>query len=472
MNKLVAQMLVILILVSSGCAAGRGRDSFVWIDQPLDGALLDLQPIVITAHASSSTGVAGFQIFVDGQLVHELSAPGGRMEKFSWEWQPEKPGQHQIRVVAVDPRGGPGAAALARMEIIGQPEDRVDLTTGPSLGATIDAAIDEVTCGPGSSTTIHFTIFSPLGVVRYAVFSTWVAVQDEQILSPPFPKNLSDTVVLTEPIDDIDRHHQWGLLVEAPGSTHPFFAYAFEPNLRCPGHYVGATLPGLPPTVNPTLLASTPQALSGGQPVTAKANLICRYGPNTAFAPVAYMTAGDVASASGRLANNTWLQVRLASGSGLCWVAANLLSVPSGALEQLPVVTPPSLPTATALVAPTPTLTPTSVPDTTPPSITGVSANPMTILTEGNGCSSYSRTTQVQASVVDPGGVGLVTASWTVGGEAGQVSLQPAGGQLYQGTIGPVGTTGSMSIVVQASDASNNTAAAAPVSVTVQSCIE
>jgi hypothetical protein len=472
MKKMVTFMLGILILAASGCAAGVGRDSYVWIDQPLDGALLDLRPTVITAHASSGSGVAGFQIYVDDQLVHELDAHGGRMETLSWEWQPETPGQHRIRVVAVDALGAPGGTALARLEIRGMPQDRVDLTTGPSLGGTIAAAIDEIACGPGSSTTIHFTIFSPLGIVRYAVFSTWVAVQEEQILSAPFPKNVSDTVVLTEPVDDIDRQHQWGLLVEAPGSAHPFYAYAFEPNLRCPGHYAGATLPGLPPTVNPTLLASTPPALAGGQKVTAKANATCRQGPNTGFDPVGYIAAGDAATASGRLANNTWLQVRLATGAPLCWVAANLVSIRAGTLDQLPVVVPPSLPTTTATAVPTSTATPTLVPDTTPPSIVAVSANPTTILTEGNGCSSYSRTTQVQASVADPGGVGAVIAFWSVGGESGQVTMQPAGGQLYQGTVGPVGTTGSLSIVVQASDASNNTASAAPVSVTVQACIE
>lgn len=473
MKKMLLQwMLGVLIVISSGCTGGPARNTYVWIDQPLDGTSLDLRPIGITAHASSRSGVAGFQIYVDERMVHELDVPGGRMETLSWEWLPDEPGQHQIRVVAIDAQGRPGGAAQSRVEIQGQPQDRVDLTTGPSLGGTVDAAIDEVVCGPGSSTTIHFTIFSPLGIIRYAVFSTWVAVQDEQVFSAPFPKNVSDTVVLTEPVDDIDRHHQWGLLVEAPGRTHPFFAYAFEPNLRCPGHYVDATLPGLPPTVNPTLLASTPAALAGGQPVTATTNLTCRHGPNTAFDPVGYMKAGDVAAALGRLTDNTWLQVRLSSGAPLCWIAANLLSVPAGAMEQLPVVNPPSLPTATALLGPTSTATPTLAPDTIPPSISGVSASPTTILTEGNGCSSYSRTTQVQANVVDPGGVAAVTASWSVGGESGQVSMQAAGGQLYQGTIGPVGTTGNLSVVVQARDIFNNTAAAAPVSVTVQACIE
>lgn len=340
-NKRTFWFVLILLLTLSACSSQSSGPS-AWIDQPLNGSEFPLQPVILTAHASDSDGVASFEIYLADELLETVSAGGNRLGEAVWEWLPPGPGEYTLRVEAIDSQGnrGPGA--------------RVDLTiTGPST-----AQIDEVT--PTST----------------------------------------------------------------PEET-------------------------VPPVSN--------QAL-------AKANTACRLGPDGAFEISGYLLLGESSQALGKLADSSWVQVKMPETGYLCWIAANQLEIDPALLEVLPVVSPPPLPAV--LVTDTP------APDLTAPVIAGLSTSPDLILTAGSGCASYSRTTTVQASITDNLVVSSATAAWNVGGESGSISLTHSGGGIYQGLIGPVSTVGTMTITVQAWDSAGNSSSTTAPSVTVQNCIE
>jgi hypothetical protein len=153
-----------------------------------------------------------------------------------------------------------------------------------------------------------------------------------------------------------------------------------------------------------------------------------------------------------------------------------------------PTLTPTQMPTKTTRPTDRPTKKPTKVQptetpkvdviipdpiviDTTPPNFYSTGVAPDTILTESGGCPTYSRTVTVAAVVVDETEVGRVYAKWSIGGESGQVEMTMA--YLgHAGTIGPVHTTGDLSITIYAQDTSGNPAPPETHHVTVFDCIE
>ncbi len=440
-------------LLLAACASSESGPA-AWIDQPLNGSEFALEPIAITAHASDSDGVASFDFFVDGALAGTMAVEGGRLADASWEWNPDRAGEFSLTVVPVDKRGNRGEAAEAIVLIadLSQADDNV-LSQVP-VQTTVDAAIEKIECLPGQTVALTLKISSVAGIESFTVFNTVIQAELSETYEAPLPTDILKTVQVTEPIlDPVDRYHRWGLQVHVPGEVGPMFTYAIEPNDRCPGHHMLE----LDPNVTPDVLL---------EQVQARQNVTCRQGPDTIFEARGYLLAGETATASGKLENGNWLQVQLPPSNQLCWIAANLLDYDPGLVSSLPAVAPPPTPVAV------PTATPTLVPDTAAPSITGVSVNPALILTAGAGCPAYSRTTTVQATVTDNVGVAQVRADWVIGGESGQVMLTNTGGSLFEAAIGPVNTTGVLSITVSARDeASNNSSSGAP-AVTVQNCIE
>lgn len=237
-----------------------------------------------------------------------------------------------------------------------------------------------------------------------------------------------------------------------------------------PGAEVDLTITG-PGAAQDEVFTPTPTAEVTVQPVsdqvTAKANTACRQGPAAQFEVSGYLLLGESAAALGKLADSAWIQVQMPETAYICWIAANQLVVEPSLMESLPDIVPPPLP---ATAEPESTATPR--PDITAPVISGLSSSPDLILTDGSGCSAYSRTTTVQAAITDNLAVSSASASWSVAGESGSISLTHSGGGIYQGLIGPVSSVGTMTITVQAADSAGNTASAPAPSVTVQNCIE
>jgi uncharacterized protein YraI len=121
---------------------------------------------------------------------------------------------------------------------------------------------------------------------------------------------------------------------------------------------VTATAPPQPgvPTINPN--DPTCRAL-----VTAALNV--RSGPSTAFPVLTVLAPGSVVPIIGRVADNTWWQVR--AGAIIGWVSAQFTNV-YGNCTGIPIVASPPTPTSSApTVTPSPTNTlPPLVPTATP----------------------------------------------------------------------------------------------------------
>ncbi|TFH33260.1 MAG: hypothetical protein E4G99_11675 [Anaerolineales bacterium] len=442
--------LLVVVLASCTSSASGPR---AWIDQPLDGSQLPREPLAITAHAADSDGVSTFEFYLNDELVQTIAAQGGRFGEASWEWEPSQPGEFTIRVVPIDSQGNLGQAAQAHVRIAELDQgDLIDLSQA-QVQETVKVAIESIECLTGQTVAVDIEISSPVGIESYMVFNTVIQAEYMETFQPPLPITISKTVQVTEPIlDPIARYHRWGLKVDTPGEVAPIYAYAVEPNDRCPGHYKYELADEQPSTVDL-------------DQVKARQNATCRQGPEAGFEPAGYLMQDELAAAVGKLANQSWIQVRLPASNQICWIVANLLEFDPGLLDVLPPVAPPPLP-----VPDISTVTP--ILDTTSPVIAGVGVNPALILTQGSGCSAYSRTTAVQATVTDNVGVDLVNANWSVGGESGQVTLVHVTGDIFEGVVGPVNTTGTLNISVWARDEAGNSNSASAPGVTVQNCIE
>ncbi len=448
----VVALILAAVLVS--CSPGNHGPS-AWIDQPLNGMELAFEPVVVTAHASDSDGVSTFEFYLNDELVQTMAAQGDRLGEASWEWEPSQPGEFTIRVVPIDSQGNRGQAAQTRVFIADLDQgDIIDLSQVPVQG-NVQAGISAIECLAGQTVAVTFEILSPVGIDSFAVWNTAIQAEHNETFQQPLPTSISRTVEVTEPVlDKVNRSHQWGLEVNIPGQVAPLYTYAVEPNDRCSGHYKYE-------------LAGEGSPLVDLDKVKAKQNATCRQGPDAVFSPGGYLMQADSAEAIGKLADQSWIQVQLPEGSQICWIAANLLEFGPNLLANLPPVAPPPPPiTAEPIVTDTPT------PDTVSPNISGVNSDPSSILTQGGGCPAYSRTTIVQATVTDNVGVDLVQATWSVGGESGQISLFRADGDTFEGTVGPVNSVGTLNINVTARDEAGNSSSASAPAVTVQNCIE
>ncbi len=185
--------------------------------------------------------------------------------------------------------------------------------------------------------------------------------------------------------------------------------------------------------------------------VLVNVNLNFRTGPSTDFPVIRTLAAGTVLPVSGRIADNTWLQVT--SGSTVGWVSAsnNYVSLYDGTVNlcrNVPVVQSPPTPTprvtntpvVTNTPTPTQTLTPTQT--TIPPTNTPIPKPDLTITNvTGN------------TSLTIPSGETQVTATYSVnisnlGGAANQqfsVSARVVNGATYD--VGSVGNLGSGQII-------------------------
>jgi len=105
-------VVLVMVLVLAACAA-QGQGPMTWLDRPLDGATLPLEPITVQAHASDADGVASIEFFVDETSLTTASAGGGRLADATVEWNPTEPGTYTVRARATDSQGNPGSDATS-----------------------------------------------------------------------------------------------------------------------------------------------------------------------------------------------------------------------------------------------------------------------------------------------------------------------------------------------------------------------
>jgi len=480
-RKFFLQLSFVLIFILTACGVPSDGPQ-AWLDWPLDKARVPLEPLTIQAHASDLDGIAQFEIYANDTLLVTFDSDGSRLGEANYEWTPPEPGVYRIDVRAIDSNGNTGSKATVEITVDGKS------VFDPS------AQITGVECADGLAVNVDINIIAPNGVVSYSVFSTWVAAEVGETFTGSLPGNINKRVQLVEPYpDDMVRNHQIGLKVMINGDPTPHYAYAFEPNNFCPGHYQAPDGTAPQCTVSQLVVpelqtpadnssVSTPVHFSWSD--LAYTEIGCH--PHSWRVDISeYSNFSDISSGFGTLDHlETSRDWPLPAGKCYYWrvlaYAPDSYGPPSAVRKfcipasqppvatQPPVITEPPVVTEPPPVEPEPPL----VTDTTPPSFFSTGVSPDVILTNGSGCPNYERTITVAAAVSDESGLSSITAYWHIGGtENGQVDLQE-GGLGYWATIGPVNTVGTMEVYITAWDTFGNVAQSDTMYVTVNNCIE
>lgn len=102
MPKLRALLLFCLLFLS-GCSGTPGG-TYIWIDVPLNPTYLDdIQTIKVEGHASSPSGIALVEVWVNGTLIETIDSPPatGILSAFESSFTPPEPGEYVIQVIAI-----------------------------------------------------------------------------------------------------------------------------------------------------------------------------------------------------------------------------------------------------------------------------------------------------------------------------------------------------------------------------------
>jgi hypothetical protein len=194
---------------------------------------------------------------------------------------------------------------------------------------------------------------------------------------------------------------------------------------------------------------TTPIIAPSGCQLTLKITANCRAGPSTIFDVKDYLMIGDVVQAIGRSQDSGWFFVQNPKSAKECWLASSTVQIQCD-VAGLPVIQAPALPT------PTKTATEPAPSDTQAPDVSIRWVSPEQIVVQSASCTSYPQTAVVSALVNDPSGIAWVKATWAIGSENGELSMNNLGGGNYQATIGPVNSTGSLAITITAQDNAGN----------------
>ncbi len=461
-----------------------------WLDRPLDGDTLPLEPVTIVAHASDADGVARIEFFVNETVLGLVPTSGGRLAEGQAGWTPPLPGTYQIRARAVDNAGnnGPDAIALItvgeaiptatptvaavpieppRVEPVSPPvEPTASATAPPSACVNAATLVEHVTIPPGTTVAAGQALNKvwrarndgtcPWDSSYRLVFLTGEAMTTNTSLpvAPTQPgKTVELVAALTAPTKPGMHTGQWQLRgasggfgpsldvlinVQAAETSTPT-ATAPPPPPVCPG----------PPTI--ASFDASPSRITAGQSATLNWGKV----ENATSAEIS-PDIGGIGTPGSRVVSpaRTTTYTLKASGCGGTTQRQTTITVdqPLPGVTIIPVI--PIIPVLPVL-------------DTTPPAISNVAASPNLLSQSGCG---QNTTAAITARVTDSGGVNRVAAQLGDLG-SGERVMSPTGGDMYSTSIGPFGSSGSVTIRIVASDKAGNTAQSGTITLGV-ACIK
>ncbi len=516
--------LIALALVT--CSPTSSQGPTTWIDRPLNGDQVALEPLTIQAHASDDDGVTRLEFLVDSTLVTTVPGSGTRFTEAKAGWVPSVPGTYLLRVRAVDSKGNVGTDASARI-VIGEAiptsapasltptatpapaslppaipseiqitftADRNNLKQGECaiLQWNVQGSAEVVQLNnqqvnrsgqaqvcPQETTT--FTLRAGTGAPETFKQSAIVLSVESPVQPPACPGSPAIAFFVANP-NSITAGQSttlsWGAITNATSAM-------IDQGIGGPAMSGGDFGP-LYPTVTTTFtLTATGCGGTTTKQVTVVVNPAQPAQPPPPQPPVcpgppviASFSANPSTINAGQSSTLSWGAVTNATSAA---IDPDIGGVPTpGSTTVSPNTTRTYTLTATGcggtvrkqvtiVVNPAPPPPPPPR-DTTPPVVSNVGANPTSLVKEGTGCSRSSRTTTVSASVTDAGGVSRVVAR--VLGTGIEVTMNSAGGNSYQAVLGPFSVTGSLSIVVIASDNAGNSGQGGPVGIQVSPCIQ
>jgi len=476
-QHLISVAMVLVILILGACSAPSQQGPSAWLDRPLDGDQVAREPLTIQAHASDADGVSRFEFFVGETLLVIVPGNGGRFADAQAGWVPPAPGGYIIRVRAVDGMGNTGAESFARITVGELAAATTTPTPVPGIITITPTPVPGIititpTPAPGIITITPIPILPPLPVCPGPpVIASFVANPSTITYGQTITFSWGAITNADDAVIDAIGHialngGSWPLEPPPVAATYPTKTTTFTLTaVGCGGTTTKRVTvvvnqaqppPPQPPVCpGPPVIASfvaNPSTITAGQSTTLSWGAVSN-ATSAAIDPDlgGVATPGSQVVAPGRTTTYTL------TATGCGGTTRRQVTI---------VVNPAPPPPPTRTLPPPPTLTPPPPPDTTPPSISNVSANPTSISKPG--CGQTTRTT-VSATVTDAGGVNRVVAR--VLGTGIEVALNPVGGNVYQGTLGPFDTTGTFSVIIQAWDRAGNQAQSGSINVPVV-CIQ
>jgi hypothetical protein len=135
MTRKLIFLLLTAALVLSGChlpAASLG-EPHAWIDAPLDGTRLLLQPYLLSFHGGDLGGISRMEVSINGQVLATLPNPDPTkvLVYLTQMWEPREPGRYVIRVRAQNTSGTWSEQDLVTVEVL------EDITPTPTQVDTV-----------------------------------------------------------------------------------------------------------------------------------------------------------------------------------------------------------------------------------------------------------------------------------------------------------------------------------------------
>ncbi len=157
MKRIIA-LACVLLLSACNLNQGGGEGLQVGIDSPTDGAVLQLAPNTLVAHATDPTGINQIEFSVDGAVIGSLPESGS-VAVAQQPWTPLAAGQHTIQVRAQNMSGKWSAYAEAHVTVQGQAGQVPQATAeAPTASATQTATLTPEPTATGTPSVPTLTL--------------------------------------------------------------------------------------------------------------------------------------------------------------------------------------------------------------------------------------------------------------------------------------------------------------------------
>ena len=104
---IVFSIIAMLVLTACDQTASTSGTPQAWIDDPLDGMRLPLEPYLITLHSSDSLGITNMILSINGIELDQIPNPNPEklLVYLTQKWEPTAPGRYVIRARAQNTAG-------------------------------------------------------------------------------------------------------------------------------------------------------------------------------------------------------------------------------------------------------------------------------------------------------------------------------------------------------------------------------
>jgi hypothetical protein len=164
MTRKFIVFFIIAMLVLTACdqqAATPGTPQ-AWIDDPLDGMRLLLEPYLITMHSSDSFGITNMELTING-IEQELIPnpdPAKLLVHLTQKWEPPAPGRYVIRARAQNTSGVWSAEDLVTVVVEDFSTPTPFITLTPTLTPTVTLTPTQIPSTTSSPTPVPQTGFA------------------------------------------------------------------------------------------------------------------------------------------------------------------------------------------------------------------------------------------------------------------------------------------------------------------------